>query len=104
MAIFSAAAHRRRRSGPERTSPFGLFPVIDTTLLLPLSEVGGCVRSIRGLVHKHPISQRKMYVHIWVRITRKFDPMNKMGKPISLEISCKPHSYTGIVLVVVDWD
>ena len=52
IAIFSAAAQRRRRSGPCRTSPFALFPVIDTTLLLPLSQGGGRVRSIRGLVHK----------------------------------------------------
>ena len=50
IATFSAAAQRRRRSGPCRTSLFPLFPVIDTTLLLPLSQGGGRVRSIKGLV------------------------------------------------------
>src|SRR5215213_8647697 len=48
IANFSAGVLRRRRSGPLRTSLFKLLPVIDTTLLLPLIEVGERVRSIRG--------------------------------------------------------
>ena len=38
-------------SGPIKTSLFRLMLVIDTTLLLPLIEVGERVRSIRGLLH-----------------------------------------------------
>ena len=52
IANFSAGVLRRRRSGPFRTSPFRLLLVIDTTLLLPLIEVGERVRSIKGRLQK----------------------------------------------------
>src|SRR5215213_6146863 len=48
IANFSAGVLRRRRSGPFRTSLFRLLLVINTTLLLPLIEVGERVRSIKG--------------------------------------------------------
>src|SRR5512132_107240 len=48
IATFSAALQRRRRCGPDKISGLGMFSVITTTLLLPLSEVGGRVRSLRG--------------------------------------------------------
>src|SRR5215211_5244310 len=51
IASFSAGVLRRRRSGPFRTSLFRLLLVIDTTLLLPLSEGGERVRSIKGPLH-----------------------------------------------------
>src|SRR5512132_1040987 len=48
IATFSAALQRLRRCGPDKISGLGMFSVITTTLLLPLSEVGGRVRSLRG--------------------------------------------------------
>jgi hypothetical protein len=55
IASFSAGVLRRRRSGPFR-SLFKPLLVIDTTLLLPLIEVGERVRSIKGPLHDVPTS------------------------------------------------
>src|SRR5215203_1385078 len=63
IASFSAGLLRRRRSGPGRTSLLKSRLVIDTTLLLPLSEVGEPVRSIKG--PSHCTSQGHVHRHRW---------------------------------------
>jgi len=61
IASFSAVVHRRRRSGPLRTSIVGLLPVIGTTLLPTLIQEGDRLRFFRGLV------QRSQETHLWPR-------------------------------------